>query len=302
LSRDDTNVRGREPLVVWLLLSLVAVEILITYARLPAVELYHVSGSGLTGGLSRVLVFLNFPAALVALAVLAVVFERLPGRLRPFAVIAAILCTPIFWPGVVDQADLDARWVNVPAAVGVALAVAVTLAAARQGATPVQGDRLRIGLAVLALLAAPAWLAADLGFFLDRVPLVGRLYQTGHRPPRQPGLPPFPPAVHHGHHHGMDGVLLVLAALLLSRALPGIRSAALRAVTAAYLALMLAYGFGNIANDLWLEQVVKRHWTSWQIPSVLQPAVTWAWVVLVLGASVIWLEWFSAPDQRSQSR
>jgi hypothetical protein len=295
-------VRGREPLVVWLLLSLVAVEILVTYARLPATELYHVSGSGLAGGLSRVLVFFNFPSALIALAVLAVVFERLPAGWRPLAVIAAILCTPIFWPGVVDQADLDARWVNVPAAVGVVLAVSLTLVAGRQRAAPVRGDRLRIGLAALALLAAPAWLAADLGFFLDRIPLIGRLYETGRRPPREAGLPPFPPAVHHGHHHGMDGVLLVLAALLLSRALPRIRSAALRVVTAAYLALMLAYGLGNIANDFWLEQVVKRHWTSWQIPSVLQPAATWAWVVLVAGASVVWLAWFSPPRERSRTR
>jgi len=295
-------VRGREPLVVWLLLSLVAVEILVTYARLPATELYHVSGSGLAGGLSRVLVFLYFPSALVALSVLTVVFERLPAGWRPLAVIAAILCTPIFWPGVVDQADLDARWVNVPAAVGVVLAVSLTLVAGRQRAAPVRGDRLRIGLAALALLAAPAWLAADLGFFLDRIPLIGRLYETGRRPPREAGLPPFPPAVHHGHHHGMDGVLLVLAALLLSRALPRIRTAALRVVTAAYLALMLAYGLGNIANDFWLEQVVKRHWTSWQIPSVLQPAATWAWVVLVAGASVVWLAWFSPPRERSRTR
>ena len=60
----------------------------------------------------------------------------------------------------------------------------------------------------------------------------------------------------------MDGVLLVLVALLLSRTLPSIRARALRLATAAYLALMLAYGFGNVANDFWLEQVVKRGWTS----------------------------------------
>jgi hypothetical protein len=285
-------MRGREVLVVWMLFALVAVEIFVTYARLPASELYHVSGTGFAAGASRVLVFLNFPAALVALAVLAVLFERLPAALQATAVVAALLCTPVFWPGVVDQGDLDARWINAPAAVGVGLALALTLAARRERTLSVRGDRLRLGLAALALVAAPAWLAADLGFFLDGVPLLGRLYQSGHRLPQQAGLPPFPPAVHHGHHHGLDGVLLVLAALLLSRALGGIHLRGLRAATGAYLALMLAYGFGNIANDLWLEQFVKRRWTSWAIPSVLEPRASWAWAVLIAAAVTVWVAWF----------
>jgi hypothetical protein len=45
---------------VWVLFSLVAAEILVTYSRLPARELYHVSGSGLTGGASRALVFREY--------------------------------------------------------------------------------------------------------------------------------------------------------------------------------------------------------------------------------------------------
>lgn len=273
---------------MWLLFGVVAVEILVTYSRLPAVELYHVSGSGLAGGASRALVFLNFPTALMAIALLATVYERLPGRaLRGLAVVAAMLCTPVFWPGVVSQADLDARWVNVPAAAGVGLALVLTLAAGGGLRTSRYGDRLRVPLAVAALLAAPAWLAADLGFFLDGVPLLGRLYQSGPYPAQRPELPPFPPAVHHGHHHGMDGVLLVLASLLLSRALPAIRARALRVATGAYLALMLAYGFANLANDFWIEQVVTRGWTSWQIPNMLQPSLGWGWALIVLAAAVI---------------
>ena len=38
-----------------------------------------------------------------------------------------------------------------------------------------------------------------------------------------------------------------------------------------YLSLMIAYGVGNMANDAWYEQVVKRGWIDWRIPSVLQP-------------------------------
>ena len=110
-------VRGREPFAVWLLLGLVAVEIPVTYSRLPADELYHVSRTGIAGGAGRVLVFLNFPVALVAIAIVAVVFERLRGTgSRALAVAAVLLCLPVFWPGVVSQSDLDARWVERPGA------------------------------------------------------------------------------------------------------------------------------------------------------------------------------------------
>jgi hypothetical protein len=282
-------MRGREPFVVWLLFGIVAVEILVTYWRLPAEELYHVSGGGLAGGASRALVFMNFPAALAAIAVVALVFERLRSRaLRALALAAVLVCTPVFWPGVVTPADLDARWVNAPAGVGVVLALALTFAAASpESRVSLRRDRLCIGLAGLALLAAPPWLAAEAGFFLDGVPVLGRLYATG------------PSFVHHGHHHGMDGVLLVWSALLLSRALPSIRARALRLATGVYLALMLVYGIGNIVNDFWLEQVVKRGWTTVEIPSVLEPRLTWAWAVIVAATAVVVLAWLRSEPSRA---
>jgi len=256
-------MRGREPLAVWLLFGVVALEILVTYARVPAEELYHVTGSGLVGGVSRVIVFLNFPTALVAIAIVAVSYPRLTGRGRAVALAAAALCTPIFWPGVVSQAHLDARWVNAIPAFGVFLALVVTATTARAPTDP-RGDRGRIVLAALALLASPAWLAADLGFFF-------------------PG-----PHVHHGHHHGMDGVLLLISAALLSRVVPSVRRHWLGVAIGAYLALMAAYGIANIANDAWFEQVVKRGWTTWAIPSVLRPNLTIAWGLIVLGAALLY--------------
>ena len=60
-----------EIVATWLLFAVVAVEILVTYSRIPADELYHVSGGGLSLGAGRALVFANFPVALVAIVVLA---------------------------------------------------------------------------------------------------------------------------------------------------------------------------------------------------------------------------------------
>lgn len=150
---------------------------------------------------------------------------------------------------------------------------------------------MRVGLAVVLLFLAIPWLAADLGFYSNGIPLVGRLFQSGEYLPQRPGLPTFAPAVHHGQHHGLEGVLLVLTALLLSRRLADVRSHGLRNTLAAYLALMFCYGIGNVANDFWIEQIVKRGWTSWEIPNVLQPRVTIAWSLIVIGAVVLWVLW-----------
>jgi hypothetical protein len=277
---------------VWLLFLVWSVLILVTYARLPARDLYHTSGNGLEAGASRVLVFLNFPTALVAIAILALAADRLSHAWAArIAVVGVVLSAAVFWPGVVDQGDLDARPVNAIAALGVLVALVLTIAAAASRGDEVAaprrpGDPARVALAVVVLALAIPWIAADLGFSFNGVPVLGTLYQTGELR-TQPGDPKPHPAVHHGHHHGMDGVLLVLSALLLSRVLPIARRTWLRAAVGAYLALMLAYGIGEIANDFWLEQVVKRGWTDWEIPDVTLPGLTVAWGILVLGAVAI---------------
>ena len=93
--------------LVWALYALVTVEILVTYSRLPSNELYNVTGSGIEGGASRALVFLNFPVALVAIAVLLVLLDRLStGAERGLALLAIVLCAAVFWPGIVNQGKL----------------------------------------------------------------------------------------------------------------------------------------------------------------------------------------------------
>jgi hypothetical protein len=83
-------------------------------------------------------------------------------------------------------------------------------------------------------------------------------------------------------------VLLVLSALLLSRALQPVSRQWLRITAGALLALMLAYGIAELANDFWLEQVVKRGWTNWEIPDVTRPTVSAAWGLILGGAACIY--------------
>jgi hypothetical protein len=287
-----------EILVVWALFAVVTVEVVVTYSRLPPEQLYHVSGTGIEGGLSRALVFVNFPVALAAIAVLAMLYERVSHRI--LVVVAALLCAVVVWPGVVRESNLDARLINALPALGVLLALLLTFEVARRGGISRRAcrgaDWVRLAVAVVLLVLAIPWLAADLGFYSNGIPVVGRLFQSGEYLPERPGLPSFAPAVHHGQHHGMEGVLLVLTALLLSRRLADVHRRGLRNLLAAYLALMFCYGIGNIANDFWIEQVVKRGWTSWEIPNVLQPRVTIAWSVIVIAAVVLWVVWARLVD------
>jgi hypothetical protein len=278
-----------EALAVWALAALVTLAVLVTYARLPAAELYNTSVEGLRGGLGRALVVVNFPVALAAVAILGLVADRARSRaVDALSLVAVVLCLVVAWPGVVDQSDLDAKPSNAIPALGVALAFALTVAVVlRRGAGgvrgPVPGDRLRLAVAVVVAVLSLPWVFAELGFYADDVPGLGTLVYAQEVTPEagRPGLR----AVHLGHHHGTDGAFLALAALALTRQLGRMARPRLRLATAAYLSLMLAYGLWNAVQDFWLEQLVKRGTVSAEIPSALRPGLTVAWLVLLAGAA-----------------
>jgi hypothetical protein len=273
---------------VLVLVVLDGIAVVATYSRFPANDLYNVHHSGIAAGLGRELVALNFPFALVGIALVGLVWPRLQGRLRLVGVAAIALCAVVYFS--VDQANLDAKPLNAVPTLGLAVAVALVLSFGVP-AVPrnTRGDRVRTGLAAFLVFFASPLVAAELGFFLDGVPVLGRLFETG-RLTTQPGVSALHHAVHHGQHHGWEGTMLALTALALSR-LPRPR------ILDAYLALMLAYGIGNLVNDDWLEQVVKRGWTNDEMPSVLTPAANWGWAAVLVGAAAIWFLWFRQPSR-----
>lgn len=199
-----------------------------------------------------------------------------------------MLCATVALPGVVEQGDLDAKPVNALPAAGVVLAIGLSLQAARQGGlgrfAPLRaGDRIRIVFVAVLLVAAIPWLFAELGFYAPWPFLAEEV-----RPePEEPAIK----AVHLGRHHGMDGTLLALTALALSRSLPQLRRGWLRLTLAGYLSLMLVYGVANAAQDFWLEQVVKRDWTDERLPTVVRPALSLDWAILVAAAAAVYVSW-----------
>jgi len=272
-------------LAVGAFLAFVGLSILVTYSRVPHGELYHVDGDGLSGGLSRVLVFVNWPGALIATVVLGIVVERVR---RPFIALTALaLCLVIAIPGVLDQSHLVAKWINVIPAIGVGLVVALTASAIQSGGIggwgSSRGDGVRIAILTVLVVVSVPWILAQQGIYSGDIPglrsiVLSKQVYEGEA------------AVHLGEHHGFIGVQVIVAVLLLSRELPRLRPGWRRTALAAWMSGLFAYGLGNVANDAWGEQVVKRGWSGWEMPSVVRPSGTWLWlVVLAVGAAIFFV-------------
>lgn len=282
----------REVFAIWLLYSAVSLIILAVYANHPANVFYHYSGHGLRGAFGRMIVYLNFPFGFVALALLGIAMARFAAfratvspAVRRGVEAAAILAVPLLltaiWPGVVSQASLAVKPINAVPAIGVALAIIVTLAVwpmtGLGEALPLRrADAVRLGIIVALVILGLPWILAELGVRIANVPLLDRWFRPegtvgGHHPV----------GVHLGDHHGLDGVLFVATTLILSRGLTRIGVRWLRRTLSIYLGLMLVYGAANALQDFWGEQIVAPGWTRHEMPGVLQPAITPAWGVMV---------------------
>ena len=291
----------REVLLAWLIWALVAATMLVTYSRLPARDFYNVTGSGVTSGVTHVLVLAGWPISLAAVALMAVAADRLlaaplsrsgHGTVVATAVTSLILCATIGWPGVITQSNVDAKWSNGLAAAGVGLAVALTAVAVRRTglgprAVRGRGDRIALVAAAVFTLAALPWIFANLGVYVGDVPVLKALYMSKKivPEPRYPHLH----AVHLGNHEGLDGWLLAVTAILLRPVLWKMRPTRLRGVLGGYLALLVVYGVMVAANDGWNEQIVKRGWTSWGVPDVITPGVSWGWLFLLVVAATLYI-------------
>lgn len=291
----------RELWLSWLVYVPALVITMITYWRLPPGGTYHFNETGATGAISRTVVELNYPVGLAAIAMLGVVARWLEGWLRMVAVIAAIGCVTLAIPGIVSQDDLTARYRNLPAAAGAVVAlglvavVCLRAPAMSWAVARLRGDPARVLIAVAMLVWAIPWLFALCGFYVSDAPLLGHLFRGGQPTPGEHGLA----SVHRGLHEGLAGTQLAITALLLSRALGLVAGRRLRVALSVYLALMFSYGALVAAQDGWNEQVIKRGVTSWDIPNVLTPQLSWGWAIVIVTALGIHFGWFSRETARS---
>jgi hypothetical protein len=259
---------------LWALLFATAGLIAITYWRLPPEELYNVSEEGVAAGLGRALVFLNYPVSLIATSIAWLAAGRLATRRASWAAgVATLLCGVTALPGVVDQHDLDAKAVNLLPAVGVVIALVLSIRTPWERVERLPLDPLRLLIGAVVWLVAVVWVAAVAGAFFPGDVLLGEEIRRG-------GDGRLAPAVHLGDHEGLDAALLVTAALLLTRYRPTLPVGFL-------LGLTFVYGLAVEWRDFWFEQLVKRGWTAWAPPNVLTPSASVEWLGLVLLAALV---------------
>jgi len=288
-------------LALWAMWVVVCGATWATNARVPLSDLYGVHDTGIVPAAGRVLVLVGWPIALTAIPLLGFAVERflassITERSRriviALSVLSILLCLTIASPGAQQGSHLDAKYVNIPAGIGVAIALLLTLyvaAVTGRGDAPLRTklDLPLLVLLVVALLLSLPWLFANLGFYIGDAPGLRSVFMSKQVLP-EPGHP-FLRAVHLGNHEGIDGVLLAVTAVVLMRTLGQVANRARRTALSLYLSLLLVYGVAVALADGWHEQIVKRGWTATKIPNVLHPAASAAWLGVLVGGLVVWL-------------
>jgi hypothetical protein len=298
-------------LALWAMWVVVCAATWATNARVPLADLYGVHDNGVVAAAGRVLVLTGWPIALAAIPLSGFAVERFltsaaTERSRriviAFSVLSILLCLTIAWPGAQQASHLDAKYVNIPAGIGVAIALLLTVyvaAVTGRGAPPPRTrlDFPLLVLLVVALFLSLPWLFANLGFYIGDVPGLRSLFMSKQVLP-EPGHP-FLRAVHLGNHEGIDGVLLAVTAVVLMRTLSQVVNSARRTALSVYLSVLLVYGLVVALADGWHEQIVKRGWTATKIPNVLHPTTSVAWLVVLVAALVVWLTYRRLSGQQT---
>ena len=294
-----------EIIVVWAVMLVVCVEVLVAYTRTKPNELIGVPRTGLSVAVTDAIGFLAFPVGLVATGVAIAIGDRL-SRVGLWVAMAAAtgLAVVSVLPGVAESEEVEITLnpQRVVAAAAVLALFGLTLHAVRihgvgHWGPRSPGDLVRLALAAGITFAALPWVAADLTLSLDNVPGLSHVFLTDTLR-NEPGRVGANPAVHDGHHHGMDGALLALAAIALSRvirSLAGWRQTALTALVS----LTFVYGVANALEDFWLEQIVKRGASGYVFPKMLTPRLSTPFLVIVLAAVAlsVALRATTPPDQ-----
>ena len=230
---------------------------------------------------------------------LLVALDALPRRAWSLAGPAIALCAVTAWPGSSTRTT-STRGSSTPLpALGVALALGLTVAATRASGGAVRrracgSTRSASRSALIVLLVSIPWLAAELGV----LPARGRR-SSWSGPGSRPTAPSSPPST-------SGTTTASTAPLLVPRRSCSRGRTCGRAVSRwrrrLYVSLMFAYGAVNLAQDAWNEQLVKRGLVDWRIPSALEPAPEPVWLVVLALAAVAALVLRRASGRRRLAR
>jgi hypothetical protein len=287
-----------EVIAAWGLLGLDAAAIYRLYAgSLEAPGLLR-RRTARGAGIDQLLVYGRHPGLPVAVGLVPIAVGRVaPGDRLP-VVLGSALAGGVTSVGMA-RLQVDGSRISrddVLAGAGITAALGATIGSAwKAGIGPVHGvgdgDAARVIAAAGLIANGLPWLLADLGIYAGDLPGLGRIVLSRQLVPEGATWP----AVHLGHHHGLDGTLLGLAAVVLSRVLPEVRPVAMREGLSLYLAVLLVYGAMRAIEDGWNEQVVKRGWSRRKVPLIVRrrrPVRPTVWAGMLGGAAAIHAVWF----------
>ena len=304
---------------MWVVIIFYSIPLFVVNAILPSSERYGISEEGFLAGFYRLILWLNFPVAVLSLLCNFIVLDiwldkrKEEGHLRSFyghkiwpvlTVLSSFLCLIVVFPGVLDDKNLQFDLVHLLPATGVLLSLIGFFSVFNLLSDPekktsspfekIVGSKQKanwpigIGL-VLALLLSLPWIFADLGIYIGDIPLLGKAWMSREPTPHREWLA----AVHLGHHHGMDGLFLLFFALLIGKDLSDLALSSLRLSLSFCCALLVPYGFWALFSDFWEEQIWKRGVTDLCFDNALTPQVNLYWLGFLVVALLVHFFWFS---------
>ena len=142
-------------------------------------------------------------------------------------------------------------------------------------------------LGVVTFFSLP-WIFAQLGFYISDFPILGIIFWARQATLQEPE-PKYPNAVHIGTHHGTEGFLIIVFLwIAVMWILPSIVDTRVRQILGAITGFGFGYGIYNAVEDFLTEQVYKRGWMDFRLPSGTTPGLNIQYLTIIIIGIIIY--------------
>jgi hypothetical protein len=142
-------------------------------------------------------------------------------------------------------------------------------------------------LGLVTFLSLP-WIFAQLGFYISDFPVLGVIFWARQSTLQEPE-PKYPNAVHIGTHHGTEGFLIIVFLWIATMwILPAIVDNRVRQSLGAITGFGFGYGIYNAVEDFLTEQIYKRGWMDFRLPSGTTPGLNLQYLTILIIGTIIY--------------
>ncbi|UCG01688.1 MAG: hypothetical protein JSW11_19015 [Candidatus Heimdallarchaeota archaeon] len=147
---------------------------------------------------------------------------------------------------------------------------------------------LEYSLLGLVIFLSLPWIFAQLGFYISDFPILGIIFWARQSTLQEPE-PNYPNAVHIGTHHGTEGFLIIVFLWIATMwILPAIVDDRVRQSLGAITGFGFGYAIYNVVEDFLTEQIYKRGWMDFRLPSGTTPGLNLQYLTIVLIGIIIY--------------